>query len=68
MNDFGPSRGELWFRIVVGILGLCLVAFMVFAKGLPEGPALVEVVGLGVAFFGGTLFFAVRRLLKLPKD
>ncbi len=68
MNDYGPSRGELWFRIVIALLGFCLMAYVIGVRGLPSGPALVEVVGIGGLFFGGTLFFAVRRLLKLPKE
>jgi hypothetical protein len=68
MNDYGPSRGELKFRVVVGILGLCLMGYVVGVRGMPSGPALVEVVGFGGLFFGGTLFFAIRRLLKLPKE
>ena len=68
MSEYGPSRGELWFRIAVAVLGLCLIAYVVGVRGLPSGPALVEVVGIGGLFFGGTLFFAVRGLLKIPKE
>ncbi len=68
MQDYGPSRGELWFRIAIAVLGLCLIAYVVGVRGVPSGPALVEVVGFGGLFFGGTLYFAVRRLWKLPKD
>jgi hypothetical protein len=67
MNDYGPSRGELKFRIIVSILGLCFLAFVVFYRGMPSGPAMVEVVGLGGLLFGGTIFFAVRRLIKLGR-
>lgn len=68
MSEYGPSRGELWFRIAIAVLGLCLIAYVVGVRGLPSGPALVEVVGIGGLFFGGTLFFAVRRLMRTPKE
>lgn len=64
MNKYGPTRGELKFRIMVSILGLGLMGFAVWYRGIPHGPALVEVVGLASVFFGGTLIFSVRQLLK----
>jgi hypothetical protein len=67
MNKFGPTRGELQFRIVVSIFGLCLMVFAIWYRGLPEGPALVEVVGLASVFFGGTLILSVRRLIQMRK-
>jgi hypothetical protein len=65
---YGPSRGEDKFRILVSILGLCFVAYVVTVRGLPSGPAIVEVVGLAGALFGGTIFFSGRRLWKGRKD
>lgn len=65
MNKYGPTRGELQFRIVVSILGLCLMGFALWYRGVPDGPALVEVVGLASVFFGGTLILSVRRLIKV---
>jgi len=47
-RQFGPSRGEL----------------MVWKRGVPDGPALVEVVGVAVALFGGTLALSIWRLIK----
>lgn len=64
MNKYGPTRNELWFRVAVSILGLGLLAYAVWLRGLPDGPALVEVVGLGALFFGGTLVLSVRRLMR----
>ena len=65
MNKFGPTRGELRFRIVVSILGLAFMGCAVWYRGLPQGPALVEVVGLASVFFGGTLVLSLRRLMKM---
>lgn len=68
MNKFGPTVGELRFRIAVSLAGLALLGFAVWYRGIPEGPALVEVVGLGAVFFGGTLILSVRRLTHLRKS
>jgi hypothetical protein len=68
MNKFGPTRGELKFRIVVSILGLAFMGFAIWHRGIPDGPALVEVVGLAGVFFGGTLVLSVRRLIQVNKE
>ena len=62
MNRFGPSRGELKFRLVVSGMGLCLMATALFLRGVPTGPAFVEVVGIAGAFFGGTAVWTLCRL------
>lgn len=63
---YGPSKGELKFRLAFSIAGLCLLAVALYLRGLPEGPGLVEVVGLSVVFFGGTAIFAIRGLMRRP--
>ncbi|MCF8511388.1 MAG: hypothetical protein K9G43_08085 [Rhodobacteraceae bacterium] len=63
-RQFGPSRGELIFRAVVSVFGLAFVASAVWYRGVPEGPALIEVIGVSVALFGGTLGLSVWRLIK----
>jgi hypothetical protein len=67
MNKYGPTRGELIFRIVVSVLGLAFTGFAVWYRGIPQGPALVEVVGLASVLFGGTLVFSLRRLMMMSK-
>jgi hypothetical protein len=67
-NKFGPSRGELWFRLVAGLVGLALMIAAVTARGMPSGPALVEVVGFGGVFFGGTVLWSVWKLWKGRAD
>jgi hypothetical protein len=67
MNKYGPTRAELKFRIVVSILGLAFMGFAVWYRGVPDGPALVEVVGLAGVFFGGTLILSLRRLIQMNK-
>ncbi|KNG92334.1 hypothetical protein [Pseudaestuariivita atlantica] len=60
----GPTRGELLFRLAFSLAGLVLLAVALFVRGVPQGPALVEVVVVAGGFFGGT---AVWTLWKLGK-
>lgn len=61
---FGPTRGELWFRLVVSLGGLGLVGAMVALRGIPAGPGLVEVLAIPLALFGGTVVMSARRLIR----
>lgn len=63
-NKFGPSRGELWFRLCAGLAGLALLTVAITARGMPSGPALVEVLGFGGLFFGGTVVWSAWQLWK----
>ena len=63
-RQFGPSRGELIFRAAVSVFGLAFVAAAGWLRGGPGGPALVEVIGVSVALFGGTLVLSIWRLIK----
>lgn len=63
-QHFGPSRGELVFRSVVSVFGLAFLGVVLWWRGVPDGPALIEVVGVTVVFFGGTLALSVWRLIK----
>jgi hypothetical protein len=49
---------------VASVFGLAFVGFVVWKRGVPDGPALVEVVGVAVALFGGTLALSIWRLIK----
>lgn len=59
---FGPSRGELIFRAIFSAFGLGLMALALALRGLPEGPGLIEVVGLAGVMFGGSLVHAGWKL------
>jgi len=59
---YGPDRGELYFRLVFSLLGLALLAVTLAIRGLPKGPALVEVIGVAGLFFGGSAIWTIRRL------
>ena len=64
MNKYGPSRKELWFRLTVSAGGLAFLGVALWVRGIPSGPALVEVVGIAGALFGGTFAWAGWKLLK----
>jgi hypothetical protein len=60
----GPTRGELKFRLAFSLAGLALMLFALFYRGVPTGPAFVEVVGMAGLFFGGTAIWTVRQLRR----
>jgi xanthosine utilization system XapX-like protein len=61
---FGPTRGELWVWLWVSAGGLGLMLFAVVSRGLPTGPALVEVVGIATLLFGYLAARSVKRLIR----
>ncbi|MFN3577663.1 MAG: hypothetical protein ACK4TJ_11880 [Tabrizicola sp.] len=61
---FGPTRGELWFWLWVSLGGLALMGAALIVHGIPEGPAIAEVVGLAVAVFGYLGGRSVKRLIR----
>jgi hypothetical protein len=61
---YGPTRGELWFWLVASLAGLGLMAWAFLYRGLPGGPALIELVGLPLLLFcylGGR---SIKRLIR----
>jgi hypothetical protein len=64
VNRFGPSRGELKLRLAISCAGLCLMLAALVLRGVPTGPAFVEVVGIAGAFFGGTAVWSLYRLYR----
>jgi xanthosine utilization system XapX-like protein len=68
MSKFGPDRGELRFRLVFSLVGLALLGVAVAIRGIPSGPALVEVFGIAGLFFGGTAVWTIWKLTKGGKD
>jgi len=61
-GKYGPTRGELQFRAVFSVLGLMAIGVLVAVRGVPKGPGLVEVFGIALLFFGGSLVHALWRL------
>jgi len=62
--NYGPTRGELWFRVLVSLAGLGLVGVMLAVRGIPTGPGLIEALGIPLALFGGTIIWCGRKLIK----
>lgn len=63
MKKFGPSRGELIFRLVFSLAGLALMAVALALHGV-GGIAWVEVVIMAGTFFGGTAIWTGIRLFR----
>ncbi len=64
MNKFGPTRKEHRFRLAVSLGGLALMVVALVIRGVPQGPAFVEVVGLASVFFGGSALYSGWVLWK----
>lgn len=60
----GMSRGEAWLRLAFCAVGFALIGGVLAVQGLPEGPGLVEVLGVAGLFFGWSGVTALRRLLR----
>ena len=61
---FGPTRGELWFWLCTRLGGFALMGAALAVRGLPEGPAIAEVVGLATVVFGYLGGRSVKRLIR----
>jgi hypothetical protein len=64
MNKYGPTKADLRFRLCVALLGLVLVAAALAYRGLPTGPGGREAIGIAAIFFGGTLVWTLRKLVR----
>jgi hypothetical protein len=61
---YGPTRGELWFWLFASLGGFGLMAVAIAVRGIPEGPAIAEVLGLGTVVFGYLGGRSVKRLIR----
>lgn len=61
---FAPTRGELWFWLWVSLGGFALMGVALAVRGIPQGPAIAEVVGLAVLVFGYLGGRSVKRLIR----
>jgi hypothetical protein len=61
---YGPTRGELWFWLWASAGGLGLMGVALFLRGVPNGPALAEVIGLAGAVFGYLGGRSIKRLIR----
>lgn len=60
----GPTRNELWFRFAFSVFGLVMLAVTVAVRGIANAAALIEVVGIAGAFFGGTAIWSAMKLWR----
>ena len=63
-SKYGPTRKELLFRLWFSVAGLGLLIAAMLFRGLPQGPAAFETIGIASLFFGGTLIWTLRKLIK----
>ena len=61
---FGPPRRELWFWLWISAGGFGLMALALWVRGIPDGPAIAEVVGLATVVFGYLGGRSVKRLIR----
>ena len=60
----GPTKNELWFRLLFSLGGLALLIVAVMVRGISNSAALVEVVGIAGAFFGGSAIWSALKLAR----
>ena len=58
----GPTRHELWFRLIFSLFGLGLLGVAIWVRGIANAPALVEVIGVAGMFFAGSAIWTLRKL------
>ena len=66
MPSFGPTRGELKFRLIASLAGLAFLVGGFLRTGI-FGIASLEIVIIGGAFFGGSAIWSAWTLWKAPK-
>lgn len=64
MKKFGPTRAELKVRSIVGVIGLVMVAGALAFRGLPASAGGWEAIVIATLFFGGTLAWSIRKLMR----
>jgi hypothetical protein len=62
MSKFGPTRGELLFRLGFSLAGLAFAAVALFYRGPPSGPAFFEIGIIAGGFFAGTAVYSAWKL------
>lgn len=60
----GPTRNELCFRLIFSLFGLVLLGITIAVRGIANSAALVEVIGIAGAFFGGTAIWTIMKLRR----
>lgn len=64
MTARGPDSAELWVRLAISLVILGLIGVALAIHGIPAGPGLVEVLGVGGLFGGISAWKAARGLWR----
>lgn len=64
MKHFGPTRGELKFRLAFSFVGLVALLGALVYRDFQAGPAMVEVLIIAGGFFGGSAIWTILKLVK----
>ena len=64
MSKYGPTASDLKFRLLVSIVGLGLMIFALYYRGIPTTAGGWEAIGLAAVFFGGTFLWTLRKLIR----
>lgn len=63
MAKYGPTRGELKFRLGFSLVGLAMMAVALTLHGI-KGIAWLEIVLIAGGFFGGTFVWTLVKLIR----
>jgi len=63
MAKYGPTRGELKFRLGFSLVGLVMMAVALTLHGV-RGIASLEMVLIAGGFFGGTAMWTLVKLIR----
>ena len=64
MTKYAPTKADLKFRLAFSVAGLVMMVGAILYRGWPPGPAMIEILIIATAFFGGTAVWTIRKLTK----
>ncbi len=64
MSKFGPTRGELKFRLGVGVFVCGLLVVAAIVKGVPTGLVGIELFVFCGAFGLGSIIWSIWKLMR----
>ena len=65
MNHFGPTRGEILFRLTVSLLALVMLAVAVSLRGIPGDTTIAQALGLAAIFLASSTYWNLRAMRRL---
>ena len=68
MTYFGPSRGEMKFRLTISLTGLILVVIAVAMRGLPGEAVNAQLGALAVVFLIGSAWNSARGMQRMKDE